>query len=52
MVKNGKLKTKDLPRKHRFLQPNPLFEDNISTNSAEPQKSLEDHLLHYCFSLE
>jgi hypothetical protein len=28
------------------------FEDYISTISAEPQKSLEDHLLHYCFSLE
>jgi hypothetical protein len=25
------------------------FEDYISTMSAEPQKSLEDHLLHYCF---
>jgi hypothetical protein len=28
------------------------FEDYISTISAEPQKSLGDHLLHYCFSLE
>jgi hypothetical protein len=30
----------------------PCFEDYISTISAEPQKSLEDHLVHYCFSLE
>jgi hypothetical protein len=28
------------------------FEGYISTISAKPQKSLEDHLLQYCFSLE